>query len=134
MPSSPIKKLINLFVGMCKSQRDIEVEQQRQWRVSKKERDSMKMMHNAMNLEPPRSPISPTPPEPVTPSVEEMVQGYADSGYFEQFGHIFYPDVGGSSYAPPPPPPDSYGPGASTAAAAFYAPPSPPLFGSSSFG
>ena len=27
--SSPIKKLINLFVGMCKSQRDIEVEQQR---------------------------------------------------------------------------------------------------------
>jgi hypothetical protein len=27
--SSPIKKLINLFVGMCKSQRDIEVEHQR---------------------------------------------------------------------------------------------------------
>ena len=27
--SSPIKKLINLFVGMCKSQRDIKVEQQR---------------------------------------------------------------------------------------------------------
>ena len=27
--SSPIKKLINLFVGVCKSQRDIEVEQQR---------------------------------------------------------------------------------------------------------
>ena len=26
-PSSPIKKLINLFVGMCKSQGDIEVEQ-----------------------------------------------------------------------------------------------------------
>ena len=28
--SSPIKKLINLFVGICKSQRDIEVEQKRQ--------------------------------------------------------------------------------------------------------
>ena len=92
------------------------------------------MMHNAMNLQPPRSPISPTPPELVIPSMEEMVQGYADSGYFEQFGHIFYPDVGGSSYAPPPPPPDSYGPGASSAAAPFYAPPPPPLFGSSSFG
>ena len=56
-----------------------------------------------------------------------------NSKYFEQFGHIFYPDVGGSSYAPPPPPPDSYGPGASSAAAPFYAPPPPPLFGSSSF-
>ena len=91
------------------------------------------MMHNAMNLEPPRSPISPTPPEPVTPSVEEMVQGYADSGYFEQFGHIFYPDVGGSSYAPPPPPPDSYGPGASSTAAPIFEPP-PPYFGGNSFG
>ena len=78
--SSPIKKLINLFIGMCKSQRDIEVEQQRQWRASKKERDSVKMMHNAMNLQPPRSPISPTPLEPVIPSVEERMQGYADSG------------------------------------------------------
>jgi len=48
--SSPIKKLINLLVGMCKRQRDIEVEQQMQWRTSKKERDSVKMMHNAMNL------------------------------------------------------------------------------------
>jgi len=81
--SSPINKLFNLFVGMCKSQRDIEVEQQRQWRASKKERDSVKMMHNAMNLQPPRSPISPTPPEPVIPSVEERMQGYANSGYFE---------------------------------------------------
>ena len=119
---------------MCKSQRDIEVEQQRQWRASKKERDSIKRMHSAMNIQPPRSPISPSPPETVIPSVEERMQGYADSGYFEQYGHIFYPDVGGSSYDPPPPPPDSYGPGASSAAAPFYAPPPPPLFGSSSFG
>ena len=94
---------------MCKSQRDIEVEQQRQWRASKKERDSVKMMHNAMNLQPPRSPISPTPLELVIPSMEERMQGYGDSGYFEQYGHIFYPDAGGSSYDPPPPPPDSYG-------------------------
>jgi len=92
------------------------------------------MMHNAMNLQPPRSPISPTPLEPVIPSVEERMQGYGDSGYFEQYGHIFYPDAGGSSYDPPPPPPDSYGQEASSAAAPFYAPPPPPLFNSSSFG
>ena len=103
--SSPIKKLINLFVGMCKSQRDIEVEQQRQWTASKKERDSIKMMHNAMNLQPPHSPISPSPPEVVIPSVEDRVQGHVDFGYFEQYGHIFYLDVRGSSHAPPPTPP-----------------------------
>ena len=57
-----------------------------------------------------------------------------NSKYFEQFVHIFYPDVGGSSYAPPPPPPDSYGPGASSVAAPFYAPPPPPFIGGSSFG
>ena len=74
-PSSPIKKLINLFVAMCKSQRDVEVEQQRQWRASKKERDSIKMMHNAMNLQPPRSPISPSPPEVEIPSVDARLQG-----------------------------------------------------------
>ena len=80
---SPIKKLINLFVGMCKSQRDIEVEQQRQWRASKKERDSIEIMHNAMNLQPPRSPISPSPPEVEIPSVDARMQGYMDAGYFE---------------------------------------------------
>jgi len=48
---------------MYKSQRDIEVEQQRQWRASKKERDSIKMMHNAMNLQPSRSTISPSSPD-----------------------------------------------------------------------
>jgi len=101
--SSPIKKLFNLFIGMCKSQRDIEVEQQRQWWASKKERDSVKMMHNAMNLQLPRSPIFPTPPEPVIPSVEERMQGYADSRYFVQYGCIFYPADSGPSHVPPPP-------------------------------
>ena len=51
-----------------------------------------------------------------------------DSGYFEQFGNIFYPDVSGSSYAPPPPPPDFYGARASSSAPPFY----PSHFGSSS--
>ena len=90
-------------------------------------------MHNAMNLQPPRSPVSPTPPKPVIPSVEERMQGYADSGYFEQYVHIFYLDAGGSSYDHPPPPPDSYGLGASTVAAPIFAPP-PPYFGGSTFG
>ena len=82
---------------MCKSQRDIEVEQQRQWKANKKERDSIKMMHNAMNLQPPRSPISPSPPEVEIPLVEARVQGHMDTGYFEQYGHIFYPDIGATS-------------------------------------
>jgi len=68
-----------------------------------KERDSVKMMHNAMNLQPLRSPISPSLPEVEIPSVETRVQGYVDSGYFEEYGHIFYPDVSGPSHAPPPP-------------------------------
>ena len=86
---------------MCKSQRDIEVEQQRQWRASKKERDSIKMMHNAMNLQPPHSPISPSPPEVENPSVDARMQGYQDAGYFEQYGHIFHPDFGATSSPAP---------------------------------
>ena len=57
-----------------------------------------------MNLQPPHSPISPSPPEAEIPSVEARVQKYVDSRYFEQYGHIFYPDVSGPSHAPPPPP------------------------------
>jgi len=72
-PSSPIKKLIKMLVGMCKSQRDIEVEQKRQCRPGKKERDSIKMMHNAMNPQPPRSPISPSPLEVDIPSVPDRI-------------------------------------------------------------
>jgi len=80
---------------MCKSQRDIEVEQQRQWRASKKERDSIKMMHNAMNLQPPRSPISPTPPEAEIPSVPDpdRIREYLGSDNFKQYSSMFYPDV-----------------------------------------
>ena len=92
----------------------------------------MKRMHNAMNIQPPRSPISPLPPQIEIPSMEERVQGYVGSGYFEQYGNIFYSDVDDSSDAPPPPP--FYGAGASAAAAPSYAPPPPPFFGNSSFG
>ena len=60
------------------------------------------MMHNAMNLHPPRSPISPSPPEVEIPSVRARMQGYMDAGYFEEYGHIFYPDVGATSSTPAP--------------------------------
>ena len=56
-----------------------------------------------MNLQPPCSPISPSPPETEIPSMETRVQGYVDSGYFEQYGNIFYPDVSDPCHAPPPP-------------------------------
>ena len=55
-----------------------------------------------MNLQPPRSPISPSPPEVEIPSVEARVQRYMDAGYFEQYGHKFYPDVGATSSTPLP--------------------------------
>ena len=83
-----------------------------------------------MNIQPPRSPISPSPPDIEIPLVKDRVHGYMGSGYFEQSGNIFYLDVGGSSSAPPPPPLDFYGVGASSSSAPFY----PPHFGSSSFG
>ena len=59
-------------------------------------------MHNAMNLQPPRPPISPSPHEVEIPSVEARVQRYMDAGYFEQYGHKFYPDVGATSSTPAP--------------------------------
>lgn len=135
--------MINFLVGMCKSQRDIEVEQQRQWRASKKERDSIKAIHNAMNIETARSPRSPTPPPVEIPLVEERVRGYMASGYYEQYVHFFYPDVGASTsgapshpppYDPsfgvaahmPPPPPASFGATFGDVPGTSYAPPPPP--------
>ena len=58
-----------------------------------------------MNLQPPRSPISPSPPKVEIPSVEERVRGYVNFGYFEQYGDTFYLDVGGTSHPPYPSPP-----------------------------
>ena len=55
-----------------------------------------------MNLQPPRSPISPSPPEVEIPSVDARMQGYMDAGYFEQYGYIFYPDIGATSSTPVP--------------------------------
>ncbi|RLN09192.1 hypothetical protein C2845_PM11G06510 [Panicum miliaceum] len=72
----------------------LRLSRKRQWRASRKERDSIKMMHNSMNLQPPRSPISPTPPEVEVPSVEARLSGYLNSGNFDQYGSMFYPPHG----------------------------------------
>ena len=100
--SSPLRKLINLLAGICKSQRDIEVEQQRQWRAGKKERDSLKIVHNAVGGQPPRSPISPSPPEVEIESIDDRIQGYLNSDAYNQYGSMFPSDIGASSSAPPP--------------------------------
>jgi hypothetical protein len=61
--SSPLRKLISIFLGMCKTQRDIEVAQQEERKKNKKTRDTMKALHTQAGCQPPRSPISPSPPE-----------------------------------------------------------------------
>src|SRR5688500_4213933 len=60
------------------------------------------MMHSSMNLQPPRSPMYPSPPEVEIPSVEARIEGYMSSGYFDKYYSMFYLDTGGSSLAPPP--------------------------------
>jgi hypothetical protein len=57
--TSPLRRFVNLLFGMCKSQYDIEVEQQWMRIGSKKERDTMKQLHNHFGFQPPRSPILP---------------------------------------------------------------------------
>ena len=93
-------------------------------------------MHNAMNLQPPHSPISPSPPEVEIPSVEARVQGHMDAGYFEQYGHIFYPDIGATSFTPTPVEGvfgsfTSYGAAGPSESAPF---PPPPAFGFDTLG
>jgi hypothetical protein len=61
--TSPLRKLISIFLGMCKTQRDIEVAQQDERKKNKKMRDTMKTLHNQAGCQLPRSPISPSPPE-----------------------------------------------------------------------
>jgi hypothetical protein len=72
-PPSPIRKLLNFFTSMCKSQRDVLVEQQRSRRERKLMKDTLKLLHNHHGVEPPRSPPSPETEEPEIPSVDSMV-------------------------------------------------------------
>jgi len=59
----------------------------------KKTRDSIKMIHNAQNLQPRRSPITPTVEEPKIPSVDDMIRGFQTTNFYG----TFYPGEGGSS-------------------------------------
>ena len=94
------------------------------------------MMHNAMNLQLPRSPISPSPPEVEIPSVDARMQGYMNARYFEEYGHIFYPDVGATSSTPAPGegvfgPYTFYGATGPSGSVPF---PPPPVYGFHTFG
>jgi hypothetical protein len=48
--TSPLRKFLNFIFGMCRSQHDIQVEQQRSRRANKQMRDTMKLMHNAQGF------------------------------------------------------------------------------------
>jgi hypothetical protein len=65
--------MFNILADICKSQRDIEVANDRAMRERKEERDSMKRMHEHFGIPPPRSPISPVPPKAEILSVDEDV-------------------------------------------------------------
>jgi hypothetical protein len=48
--SSPLHKLINIFLGMCKTQRDIEVAQLVERKKDKKMRDTMEALHTQAEI------------------------------------------------------------------------------------
>jgi hypothetical protein len=88
---------------MCKSQRDVLVEQQRSRRERKHMKDTLKILHNHHGFEPPRSPPSPETKEPEIPSVDSMVAQLGSEGYFQQYAHHY-------GYQVPNPPPPPMGP------------------------
>jgi hypothetical protein len=93
---------------MCKSEYDIEVEQQ-QTRIERKMgRDTMKQLHNHFGFQPPRSPISPTPPEVEILSLDQRMRTMINSNMINEYGTMFFElGKGSSSSATPPPPPGS---------------------------
>jgi hypothetical protein len=117
--TSPLIKFLNFIFGMCRSQHDIQVEQQRSMRANKQMRDTRKLMHNAQGFQPPRSPPSPESPHVEIPSFKDRMRGWANSDMLNQYGPMFFESEqgqGSSSSAPPPPPP--------------FAPPPPDVAGS----
>jgi hypothetical protein len=102
-PPSPIRKLLNFFTSMCKSQRDVLVEQQRSRKERKQMKDTLKLLHNHHGFEPPRSPPSSETEEPEIPSVDSMVAQLGSEGYFQQYAHHY-------GYQVPNPPPPPMGP------------------------
>jgi hypothetical protein len=129
--TSPLRKFLNFIFGMCRSQHDIQVEQQRSRRANKQMRDTMKLMHNAQEFEPPRSPPSPESPHIEIPSFEERMRGWVNSDMLNQYGPMFFESEqgqGSSSSAPPPPyvPPHPDVPGSSHYMEQEQAPPPTP--------
>jgi hypothetical protein len=88
--TSPLRKFLNFIFGMCRSQHDIQVEQQRSRRANKQMRDTMKLMHNAQGFQPPRSPPSPESPQVEIPSFEDRMRGWANSDMLNQYGPMFF--------------------------------------------
>jgi hypothetical protein len=131
--TSPLRKFLNFIFGMCRSQHDIRLEQQRSRRANKQMRDTMKLMHNAQGFQPPRSPPSPESPQVEIPSFEERMRGWANSDMLNQYGPMFFePEQGqGSSSSVPPPPPPFAPPPSDVAGSSHFmeeeqAPPPPP--------
>jgi hypothetical protein len=84
------------------------VEQQRTRIERKKERDTMKHLHNHFGFQPPCSPISPTPPKVEIPLFHQRVRTMINSNFINEYGSVFFESGEGSfSSAAPPPPPDS---------------------------
>jgi hypothetical protein len=92
---------------MCKSQYDIEVEQQQMRIERNKESDMMKQLHAHFGFQLPRSPISLTPPEVEIPSFDQRMRTMINSNMINECGTMFFESDGGSSSAAPPPPPGS---------------------------
>jgi hypothetical protein len=64
-------------------------------------RDTMKALHTQAGCQPPRSPISPSPPEVEIAFVDDRVNAFLNSDLYNQYGSNFGSDIGS---APPPPP------------------------------
>jgi hypothetical protein len=83
------------------------VEQQRTRIERKKERDTMKHLHNHFGFQLPRSPISPTPDVEI-PTFDQQVRMMINSNMMNEYDFMFFESgEGSSSSAAQPPPPGS---------------------------
>jgi hypothetical protein len=109
-PSSPIREMLGLIFGMCKSQHAADVKAQHERRARRKDIKSVKEIHSHLNLQPPRSLIASEGEEsPEIESFEERLtryevenpvqQWYGDAS-FSGFG-FGYGGAGSSSHPSP---------------------------------
>jgi hypothetical protein len=75
-PTSPIKKLFNLFA--CIGQR-------RERTATNKDTDSLKRIQEHLHIEPAHSPIAPDEDEEEIESFEDGMKGFQDMGFYDQF-------------------------------------------------